>query len=144
MRGECLCGSVTVVAPDARQIGACHCGYCRRWGGGGPMLALHCGPDVSIEGEASVSTYRSSDWAERAFCRQCGTHLYYRLLPTREYFVPAGLFDETDLEIESQIYVDKKPGYYALANTTPMLTEAEVLAQFAAGQSESAEAGPDD
>ncbi|WP_295535159.1 GFA family protein [uncultured Pseudacidovorax sp.] len=131
MKGQCLCGAVRVDSPDAREIGACHCGYCRRWGGGGPMLAVHCGTGLRVEGEAQVGVYASSDWAERAFCTRCGTHLYYKLLPTGEFFVPAGLFDTDDFEITQQIYVDKKPGFYALSNQTPELTEAQVLAQFA-------------
>ena len=136
MEGQCLCGAVTVNAPDSQHIGACHCGICRRWGGGGPMLAVHCGTDVTVSGMTQVKTFASSDWAERAFCSQCGTHLYYRLLPTGEYFVPAGLFEGATLEIESQIYIDKKPDYYDLANDTPMLTEAQVLAEFEATQAE--------
>src|SRR5256885_974828 len=81
MNGHCLCGAVSFVSPQAREIGACHCGYCRRWGGG-PMLTVHCGPDVKFEGGENIGTYASSEWAERAFCRQCGTHLYYRLHAT--------------------------------------------------------------
>lgn len=69
--------------------------------------------------------------SERAFCKQCGTHLYYRLLSTGAYFVPAGVIDSDQFEIVSQIFIDKKSDYYALANETPMLTEQEFLAQFA-------------
>jgi hypothetical protein len=36
-----------------------------------------------------------------------------------------------DFGIESQIYVDCKPGSYALANRTEMLTEADVIARYA-------------
>lgn len=131
MKGACLCGAVSLVAPEAREIGACHCGYCRKWGGG-PLLAVHCGTQVQLQGTEHIAAYASSSWAERAFCRTCGTHLYYKLLTTGEYFVPAGVFDEgADFELASQIYVDKKPPYYAFANQTPMLTEAQVIAQYA-------------
>ncbi|EPD42801.1 GFA family protein [Delftia sp. WSY_4] len=133
MNGHCLCGAVSFVSPQAREIGACHCGYCRRWGGG-PMLAVHCGPDVKFEGGEHIGTYASSEWAERAFCRQCGTHLYYRLHATGEYFVPAGAFESQDFELATQIYIDRKPGYYDFANQTPTMTEAEVIAQYAPPQ----------
>jgi hypothetical protein len=89
MNGHCLCGAVSFTSPDTKEIGACHCGFCRRWGGG-PMLAVHCGPDVAFTGEDQIAVYASSDWAQRAFCKRCGTHLYYKLLATGEYFVPAG------------------------------------------------------
>lgn len=130
MEGRCLCGAVRLGSPDAREIGACHCGFCRRWGGG-PLLAVHCGPQVRIEGGDQVTVFASSEWAERAFCSRCGSHLYYRLLATGEYFVPAGLFESDDFELASQIYIDRKPGYYAFANSTPMLTEQQVIDRFA-------------
>ena len=129
MNGHCLCGAVRFSCADARDIGACHCGFCRRWGGG-PLLAVHCGPDVRFSGSEHIAVYASSSWAERAFCKQCGTHLYYKLLSNGEYFVPAGAFESDEFEIASQIYIDKKPAYYAFANQTPMLTEQQVIAQF--------------
>lgn len=131
MKGRCLCGAVTLQCADAREIGACHCGFCRRWGGG-PLLAVHAGRDVQFGGAEHIARYASSDWAERAFCRHCGSHLFYRLLATGEYFVPAGLFDTDDLEMKSQIYIDRKPPYYAFANDTPTLTEQQVIDQFSA------------
>jgi hypothetical protein len=137
MKGHCLCGAVTILSPEARDIGVCHCGFCRRWSGG-PMLAVHCGRDVRFDGSDHIGVYASSEWAERAFCKRCGTHLYYRLLPTGEYFVPAGAFDTNDFQMASQIYIDRKPGYYAFANQTPMLTEQQVIEKYAGSGGETA------
>lgn len=94
------------------------------------MLAVHCGPQVTFEGNEQIAVYRSSEWAERAFCKQCGTHLYYKLLPTAEYFVPAGAFESNNFELTTQLYIDKKPPYYDFANQTPMLTEQDVMALY--------------
>ncbi|VCU69607.1 Glutathione-dependent formaldehyde-activating enzyme [Pigmentiphaga humi] len=129
MNGNCLCGAVAFTSPDTRELSVCHCGFCRKWGGG-PLFVVHCGPNVVFTGGGQVAVYPSSNWAERAFCKRCGTHLYYKLLATGEYFVPAGTFGSTDFELSSQIYVDKRPGYYELANRTPMLTEAQVIEQY--------------
>ncbi len=129
MQGHCLCGAVTLTTATKAAMSACHCGMCRRWGGG-PLLAVHCGPDVTIAGTDNVEVYRSSDWAERAFCRRCGTHLYYRLLPTGEYVLPAGLFGNEGFDFHLQIYVDHKPPNYDFANRTAMMTESEVIAKF--------------
>ncbi|MGQ9870353.1 GFA family protein [Leptodesmis sp.] len=91
-----------------------------------------CGSDVQIDGTENVKAYRSSEWAERVFCRECGTHLYYRFLPAGDYFVPAGLFqDGVGFEFTKQIFIDRKPAYYDFANQTVNLTEAEVFAKFA-------------
>ncbi|WP_425258501.1 GFA family protein [Rubrivivax sp. RP6-9] len=130
MNAQCLCSSVRLSSPDTREIGVCHCGVCRRWGGG-PLLAVHCGADVHIEGSEHITDYASSQWAARGFCSKCGTHLYYKLLSSGEYFVPAGLFDTTEFELTSQIYVDNKPDYYSFSNETPMLTEQQFLERFA-------------
>jgi hypothetical protein len=131
MEGKCLCGAITVRTPDKNHIDACHCGMCRRWGGG-PALGVSCGADVQIDGVDSLKVYQSSEWAERAFCRECGTHIFYRLLATHEYFVPAGLFqNDIEFEFTEQIFIDRKPSYYEFANQTVNMTEAEVFAKFA-------------
>jgi hypothetical protein len=102
------------------------------------MLAVHCGPNVEFSSAENIAVYASSQWAERAFCKGCGTHLYYKLLVTGEYFVPAGAFESGDFELASQIYIDKKPNYYSFANLTPMLTEQQVIEQYSASGGESA------
>ena len=83
-------------------------------------------------GEADIAVFRSSDWAERGFCRQCGGHLVYRLKENQQYVVPVGLFDNCeDIVFDHQIFIDKKPPYYEFANKTKNMTEAEVFAKYA-------------
>ena len=133
MKGKCLCGSVSIIAQDNTQMSACHCAMCRRWGGG-PMLTVHAGTDVQIVGVETITAFKSSDWAERAFCAKCGTHLYYRLIQANEYILPVGLFqDGSEFEFKEQIFVDKKPRSYDFANQTDELTEAQVFAKYAPG-----------
>lgn len=128
MKGTCLCGAIEVVAPDQHDVGLCHCAMCRRWSGG-PMFAVHCDTGVQFVG-ATPTAYRSSDWAERGFCATCGTHLFYHLLPSDEYILPAGLFQDEPLRLASQIFIDEKPDFYALANDTPTMTGQQVFEQF--------------
>jgi hypothetical protein len=79
-----------------------------------------------------VHVFDSSKWAERGFCSNCGTHLFYRIKGTGEYSIPAGFFPELQgLEIEVQYFSDKRPDYYCFANKTKELTEAEVFAIYA-------------
>lgn len=131
--GACLCGAVRVIAPEAsNNFDACHCNMCRRWTGG-PLLAVECGSDVRFAGESNIAVYASSDWAERGFCKHCGSHLFYRLKPTGQYAIPAGLFDDAeDLTFHLQIFIDEKPPFYEFANRTKNMTGAEVFAQFGA------------
>ena len=131
--GRCLCGSVTITAKAmSNEVGACHCGMCRRWTGG-PLLAVDCGSDVTFTGEEHITVYESSAWAERGFCSKCGSHLFYRLKESGQHIMPAGLFDVApgDLVFDHQVFIDNKPDYYSFANETKNLTEAEVFAMYA-------------
>ena len=130
MKGNCLCGAVTIEASNTGEFEACHCSMCRRWGGG-PFLAVHCDSAISLAGNDSISIFESSDWAERAFCANCGSHLYYHLKPTDEYIVPIGLFPQQEsFTFKQQLFIDKKPGYYEFANPTDNLTEKQVFEKF--------------
>ncbi len=44
---------------------------CRKWGGS-PLLAVECGSNVDFEGKEHISTFDSSDWAERGICQKFG------------------------------------------------------------------------
>jgi hypothetical protein len=131
LKASCLCGEVKVaVAGKNNSVGACHCGICRKWAGG-PFMATDCGTDVSFENSDNISVYGSSEWAERGFGKNCGSHLFYRLKQAQQYFIPAGLFDNADNFIfDHQVFVDNKPHYYDFANHARDKTEAEVFAEF--------------
>ena len=103
---------------------------CRKWGGG-PLLVLALQGKPEITGAENIGTYSSSEWAERGFCKNCGTHLYYHFKGQDQYGIPAGLFeDPSGFEMTEQIFIDKKPHYYDFANDTPKLTQQEVFAKF--------------
>ena len=128
MRGKCLCGAIEVTAEDHGEVDLCHCSMCRRWSGG-PMFAVHCGQNVRFEG-LEPRRYRSSEWAERGFCPECGTHLFYHLLSANEYILPAGLFQEASFKLKSEIFFDEKPDFYELRNETKKMTGQEVFKNF--------------
>ena len=132
MSGGCLCGAVRfTAAPKKREVGACHCSMCRKWSAG-PFLATECGGTVKIDDASNLGIYRSSEWAERGFCKVCGTPLFYRLVGQDFYAVSVEAFDDRDGFIfASQIFVDEKPSYYAFANVTKNMTGPEVFAAFA-------------
>ena len=128
---KCLCGAVTVRASGIdRHAGACHCDMCRKWSGG-PLIAVDCGKDVLFDGEDNIEVYNSSNWADRGFCAKCGTHLFYRLKESGQYIMPAGLFESLGYDFDHQIFIDRKPGWYAFANETRNMTGEEVFAQYA-------------
>ena len=93
---------------------------------------MECGETLKIDDATNLGVYRSSEWAERAFCKQCGTPLFYRLVNQNLHFVSAEAFDDRNgYAFKSQIFIDEKPPYYDFANKTATMTGAEVFAAFA-------------
>ncbi len=93
MTGGCQCGAVRyrfqAVASGAH---ICHCRMCQK-AGGGPFMAsvLTAGFEVT---RGRLSTFRSSDIAERGFCAACGTPLTYRSLVSDVLIVTLGSLDD--------------------------------------------------
>ena len=127
--GRCLCGAVTITVTAMRsEVDICHCAMCQRWGGA--FYAGVKGKAADVTGEDAATVYRSSPWAERAFCGTCGSNLWYRFLPTGGRSFLAGLFDlPSGFGIEQQIFVDEKPDWYDIVQESPMLTGPEVIAE---------------
>lgn len=131
--GRCLCGAVRfTVESFEREHHICHCGMCRRWSGGPGFMTAASG--VVFEGREHIGRYESSEWAERGFCKRCGSNLFYRLKPKDLYVLSVGAFDDpAPFEAVTEIYVDHQPPGYAFAGNLERLTEAETIARFMGG-----------
>jgi len=127
--GRCLCGSVAITLHGTeKEVDICHCDMCQRWGG--TFYAGLVGENVSIDGEECISVYKSSNWAERAFCSKCGSNLWYCFTPTGSRSFLAGLFNVPEgFGIKHQIFVDEKPDWYDLKQECPMKTGPEIIAE---------------
>jgi len=130
-KGQCLCGAVKFTVKNiSNKVDACHCGMCRRWGGG-PLMVIGCGSDIEYEGKENITVYDSSEWAERGFCKRCGSHLFYRLKEVKDHQIPVGLFeDQESFNFNLQVFIDRKPSFYSFANKTIEMTEAEVIEKY--------------
>lgn len=121
--GGCLCGAVRYrLNAPLRQVSVCHCGQCLRWHGHtGAYTAV---PREALEllagGDGELAWYRSSATARRAFCRRCGSSLFWQA-DARDYVaVAAGTLDDTTgLRTAVHIFVADKPGYYEIADGLP-------------------------
>ena len=133
--GHCLCGAVSYKAKAAsNDVSACHCTMCRRWSAGPFIAFIHEG-SVNFSGSENIAVYKSSDWAERGFCKVCGSPLYYHLSGSAYYALSASTIDDQSrLRLARQIFIEEKPPYYDFANDTPCLTGAEAVAAFAASR----------
>lgn len=132
MQGQCVCGAITIhYGHNVTDISACHCVTCVKWGGG-PLFTFRANQSVELEPKADISIYASSEWAERGFCKHCGTHLFYRLKQNEEYYIPIALFDSAEpVALSSQIFIDQKPEYYHLPQSPCMMTGDDVFAAYA-------------
>jgi hypothetical protein len=83
---------------------------CQRWSGGLFLCFTAEASAVTVTGE--VAHYRSSAFAERAFCPRCGSHLWFNDVEDggepASYELMPGLFDSArDWPLRSEIYVDR-------------------------------------
>ncbi|WAT18705.1 GFA family protein [Aurantiacibacter sp. MUD11] len=129
IEGHCLCGAVRISLDRPKHsVEICHCDMCRRWGGA--FYSALSGESFTISGEDAVKVYKSSDWAERAFCGTCGSNLWYRFLPTGNRSFLAGLFSDADqYPVEKEIFTDEQAKWCDLSGKHPRQTGAEVLAE---------------
>jgi len=129
-KGKCLCGGVSFTAEVADHgFHACHCRICRAWSSS-PLFAVAV-EKIEFKGEDKIALYSSSDWAERGFCKDCGSSLFYRLKEADHYIVCCGLFeDQSRFEMTGEIYADEQPAGYAFAGDHPRLTGEEFLASM--------------
>ena len=128
LSGRCLCGAITfAVDANGGTVSACHCKMFRRWSGG-VLLALQSSNALQIDGEEHLAVYRSSQWGERCFCQNCGSNLFWRTQALEHVSVMAGAINEEDQPtLMSQVFIDKKPGYFSFANQTTMEIEADIF-----------------
>ncbi|MEM7722200.1 MAG: GFA family protein [Pseudomonadota bacterium] len=137
--GGCLCGAVRYTLSEApTEYGACHCGMCRKFSGG-IELGVHVMPGgITFDRDDTLATYASSEWAERGFCKICGSSLFWRLTAPGPMHgmmsVSVGSLDSMEgLSFNTEVYIDAKPESYAFAGDRNRMTEADVMAMVNAG-----------
>ncbi|MDD9851122.1 MAG: GFA family protein [Gammaproteobacteria bacterium] len=132
-QGHCLCGAVRFSAPPLHEIGMCHCGMCRRWAGGAPLVGGIAAAVTVTAGEA-LRWYASSSWGERGFCGECGGSLFWRQKGAAAGWLvcAAALPDNGALQLRQHIFIEDKPAYYDMADAAPRLTGAEFTAAVVA------------
>lgn len=117
--GSCLCGGVRYsINGPLRSIVACHCNQCRKTSGHYVAATQCAAAHLKVEGETLI-WFKSSDTAERGFCRRCGSNLFWRRFGNDNVSIWAGTLDgQTGLRMESQIHAESKGDYYDLPNCT--------------------------
>ncbi len=128
--GQCMCGKITFAAEVGETFNICYCKMCQRWASGAFMGVPTTGFNVTA-GHEFLKVVHTSDWADRAFCTECGSNIYYHARDFAEPTVTLGnLDDASGLTPVRQYYIDKKPENFTIAEDTVKMTEAECIAFF--------------
>jgi hypothetical protein len=116
--GRCQCGAVNFrVSGNIRDVVYCHCSQCRRSHGHAPGYSAARKAELTVEGADSITWYRSSDEAQRGFCRHCGSSLFWRPEGRETVSIAAGALNPpTGLKTARHIFAADKGDYYEIAD----------------------------
>ena len=114
--GSCLCGAVRFDVRNLRDVVACHCLQCRKTTGNYMSATAANNADLKMTETRGLKWYRSSDTAQRGFCQDCGSVLFWKG-DGRDYTaITAGSIDgKTGLKLMGHIFCDSAGDYYEIA-----------------------------
>lgn len=119
--GNCLCGGVRYeVDQFERGVVGCHCTQCRKISGHYVAATKAKHDNLRMIADKTLKWYRSSDIAERGFCSECGSNLFWRRIGDDATSIMAGALNgPTGLVTQSHIYTDDIGDYYDLHDDVP-------------------------
>lgn len=120
-KGSCECGKVQYeLRGDLRPSVACHCTQCRKNSGHYWSATQVETKNFRVIKDESLKWYRSSDIAQRAFCTECGSSLFWRHDDEDNTSIGTGSIDgPTGIKEGSHIFVADKGDYYDLTDDLP-------------------------
>jgi hypothetical protein len=120
--GHCLCGAVAFeVHGELTPPTACHCSQCRRQTGHYMASSNAKRADFHVTKDDGLAWYRSSDFAQRGFCKDCGSTLFWTRDGGDTISIALGALDPpTGLKIAKHIYVGDKSDYYDVPTDVPI------------------------
>ena len=106
--GGCQCGAVRYrLEAEPTGVNVCHCRMCQKASGGPFMTFGGVRMSEFVVTHGAISTFPSSDIAERGFCARCGTPLTYRGLGADRISVTLGSLDDpNEVEPTGQLGVE--------------------------------------
>lgn len=121
--GSCLCGEVVYeIDGGVNNLSHCHCSMCRKahgaaFGTYGKVGWTHF---KFTQGEAFVTSYRSSDSITRTFCKQCGSNLQFIPDDRPGFGIAVGTLDsDPGCRATEQIFVADKAPWWDLLDEPP-------------------------
>ncbi|MEQ9329320.1 MAG: GFA family protein [Rhodospirillales bacterium] len=119
--GSCLCGAVAFeVNGPLTGVSFCHCSQCRKMTGHYLASTQAEAADMTFTEDRGLKWFRSSEGAERGFCAECGSTLFWRADGRADLSIAIGVIDgATGLGGGHHIFVADKGDYYELADDLP-------------------------
>ena len=126
-RGGCLCGAVRFeVKGELRGVVYCHCTQCRKQTGHHVAATRARDDQLSLFGEDNLTWFAASDSARRAFCRTCGSQLFWKRHGSDATSIWAGAFEApSGLVASHHIYVADKGDYYTIDDGLPQFPQSD-------------------
>ncbi len=126
-----MCGAVSFRATDMKdKFSICHCKQCQRWVGGAFRGVNVATENLEFTGRENISVFASSDFAERANCKICGSAIWWRLTAGKyvgNTSIAMGLLDDSDsMVMKSELFVDYKNSTNELPEGREQMTAADV------------------
>ena len=119
--GGCDCGAVRYrTSGPLREVVNCHCGQCRRTHGHFAPYTNSPHATFELTEQRGLRWYRSSDFARRGFCGECGASLFWERDGGEAIGIAAGTLDgHTGLKTVAHIFMDDAGDYYELNDDLP-------------------------
>lgn len=119
--GGCHCGAVSFeVTGPLRDVVNCHCSQCTRLNGNFGPHAKAPKSQVKIVRDDGLHWYNISATARRAFCRECGSALFWDQVEQPGLGIIAGSLDQpTGLKTIGHIFVRDKSDFYDVSDDLP-------------------------
>jgi len=122
VHGSCLCGTIEFSAGlPSKWCAHCHCSMCRKAHGAGYVTWAGFEQDhVSFtQGEDHLVWYESSPGAQRGFCRQCGSSLFFRSKQwAGELHIALGCIDDAiDRQPQANVFFDNHIAWMPIDET---------------------------
>jgi len=124
--GSCHCGKVKYeILGELKFIAHDHCGICRKISGG--TFTTWCGVNSEkeqfrvISGESELSTYHSSANGSRQFCKNCGSHLFFRSPKWKGevHFTRASIDEDLKTKPSAHVYFSDRANWYDESDNLP-------------------------
>jgi hypothetical protein len=121
LAGGCQCGAVrfraTMMPAD---ISYCHCRMCQRAVGNLFATLAMVRRDRVEWTKGAPAVYESSTVAERGFCRDCGTPLFFRYKASPNFELTVGSFDDpTQFKPMHHYGVESQVPWHVIADDLP-------------------------